>query len=131
MMRPSLRVRALVLFMTHQMTMHLFTVTGLAVALPQMMDEFQVDVTTVAWVQLAYGLALAGGSFQIAQVSTLFGKRTLVLLGVLSDVVLLVIMFVTSSVYVLIAARFLHALMRLFPWLILQVIAIGSFPPEQ
>lgn len=130
-MGPSPRARAVTLFMVHQTTMHLFTTAGLNVALPAVMDEFNVDVATVVWVQLAYGLGLAGGAFPLGLVTTLVDRRRLVIAGALADVLLQVVMFATPSIYLLIAARFLQALVRTFPWLILQVMGVGGFPPGQ
>ena len=76
-MHLSRRSRALMLFTAHQTAMHLATVGGLTVALPAMMAEFHADVATVVWVQVAYSLALAGGTIPLGQLGPLVGRRRL------------------------------------------------------
>ena len=127
----SRRERALALFMAHQSAMHLGTAAGLTVALPTMMAEFHVDVATVIWVQLAYSVALAGGSIPLGQLDALVGRRTLILAGIAADLVLMLVTCITASIYVVIVARFLSALVRTPPWLYLQLLSIGSYPAEQ
>src|SRR3712207_1436030 len=85
----SLRRRTLALFVAHQTTMHLATATGVTVALPAMMEEFHVDIATVIWVQLAYSLALAGGTIPLGQLHAFLGRRAQILGGVLADLVLM------------------------------------------
>jgi MFS family permease len=43
----------------------------------------------------------------------------------------MVVTAATGSIYVVIGARFLSALVRTPPWLYLQVMSVGSYPPEQ
>jgi MFS family permease len=130
-MYPSLRTRALLLFMAHQATMHIGTVTSLNVALPAIMKEFHVDTTTVVWIQLAYTLALVGGTIPLGQLSAAFSKRNQILIGQIIDIAALLITFFTSSIIVIIIARFVSALARTLPWLCLQIVGVGGFPPEQ
>lgn len=130
-MRLSPRDRALGLFMAHQSTMHLGTAAGLTVALPSMMAEFHADVATAIWVQLAYNVALAGGTIPLGQLHVLAGRRALILGGIVADLLLMLVTCATGSIYVVIAARFLSALVRTPPWLYLQLMSIGSYPPEQ
>jgi MFS family permease len=125
------RSRALMLFTAHQSAMHLATVGGLAVALPAMMAEFHVDVATVVWVQVAYSVALAGGTIPFGQLGPLVGRRRLVFFGQLADVAIMLVTVVAGSIYVIIVARFLSALVRVWPWLYLQVMSVGAYPPEQ
>ncbi|HEY7062853.1 MAG TPA: MFS transporter [Chloroflexota bacterium] len=129
--RRSRRERALALFMAHQSAMHLATAAGLTVALPTMMAEFHADIATVIWVQLAYSVALAGGTIPLGQLDTLLGRRTLILVGIAADLVLMLVTCVTGSIYVVIVARFLSALVRTPPWLYLQLLSIGSYPAEE
>ena len=117
--------------MVHQTTMHLGTVASINVALPAMMEEFQVDVATAVWVQLAYSVALAGGTIPLGQLNALFGRRTLILAGQVADCGLMLLTFFAGTIYVVIAARFLSALVRTWPWLYLQVMSVGDYPPEQ
>ncbi len=111
--------------------MHIGTVTSLNVALPAIMKEFHVDTTTVVWIQLAYTLALVGGTIPLGQLSTAFSKRNQILIGQMIDIAALLITFFTGSIVIIIAARFVSALARTLPWLCLQIVGVGSFPPEQ
>jgi MFS family permease len=117
--------------MTHQTAMILGTVMGLTVAFPTITEEFNTTIATTVWIQLGYSLALAGGTFSLGLSSTLLDKRKLVIFGLLADVVLMAIIFNTHNIYVFIGARFLSAFVRIYPWLILQVMGIGGFPAHQ
>ena len=130
-MQIPVHVRALVLFMVHQTSMMLGTVMGLTVAFPAITEDFGTTVDTTVWIQLAYSLALAGSTFSVGLSSTLLDKRKLVVFGLFADVVLMVVIFYTSSIYVVIVCRFFSAFVRVYPWLILQVMGIGGFPPHQ
>ena len=111
--------------------MHLATAMGLAVALPSMMAEFHADVGTAIWVQLAYSVALAGGTIPLGQSHLLCRSPRADPRGQPVDLVLMLVTAATGSIYVVIVARFLSALARTPPWLYLQLMAIGSYPPEQ
>lgn len=126
-----MHVRALVLYMTYSLIMGLATTAGLQVAMPQIMSDFHVPVTTAVWVMIAYSVALSGGTLALGGVTTFFDRRLLVVFGIAVDVILLAISFYTQSIYILIVCRFLSAAFRVFPWLILQVEGVGGFPPEQ
>jgi MFS family permease len=130
-LRMPLHVRALILFVTHQTIMMLGTVGGLHVVLPTITEDFNTTITTTVWVMLAYSLALAGGTFALGKSSTLLEKRMLITFGLVVDVGLLVAIFYTHNIYFFIAARFFSAFVRIYPWLILQVMGIGGFPAEQ
>ena len=130
LVRMPLHVRALILFVTHQTIMMMGTVGGLHVVLPTITEEFQTTIATTVWIMLAYSLALAGGTFALGKSSTLLEKRKLITLGVVLDVGLLVAIFYTHNIYFFIAARFFSAFVRIYPWLILQVMGIGGFPAE-
>jgi MFS family permease len=127
----SLRARALTLFILHQIVMHIATVSSINVALPAMMEEFQVDVATAVWVQLSYTLALVGGTIPFGPISASFNKRAQVLIGQVIDIGAMLATFFTTSIYVVIAARFISALARTPPWLCLQVMGVGGFPPNE
>jgi predicted MFS family arabinose efflux permease len=123
--------RALALYMVHSLIMSTFTVNGLQVALPTIMEEFDVKVTTAVWIAIAYFVALGGGTMTLGGITTLFERRQLIVLGLIGDVVVMMITFFTHDIYVFIVCRFLSAAFRVFPWLILQVEGIGGFPPEK
>ena len=131
MTRAPLHVRALVLFIVHQTTMGVGTVSGLTLVVPTIVEEFDTNVTTAAWLQLAYFLALAGGTFALGQTTTLLDKRKLIVLGNAGDVLVMIIAFYTNSILILIITRFFSAFFRIYPWLILQVMGVGGFPPHQ
>ena len=126
----SLPVRALIVLFTYQSVM-MFSVTGTALALPVMVDDFNTSVTTVIWVMLAYSLAVAGSSLPIAQLSTLLSRRTMLVASMALDIGLMVLVFFTPYIFVVIVARFIHAAARVGPLLVLQVMGVGGFPPEQ
>lgn len=111
--------------------MSIGTVSGLQLALPSIMQDFDVPVTTAVWVLLAYFVAIPGVSVAIGGISTHFEQRKLAVLGLCVDMFLMLIIFFTTSIYVFIVCRLLSSTARIFPWLILQVEGIGGFPPEQ
>lgn len=130
MPRMPLHMKALILFVTFQSIMMLGTVGGLHVALPTITNEFESSITTTVWIMVAYSLALAGGTFALGKSTTLLERRNLITLGLVLDIVLLVATFYTTNIYLFIIFRFLSAFVRIYPWLILQVIGVGGFPPE-
>ncbi|MGE0688519.1 MAG: MFS transporter, partial [Dehalococcoidia bacterium] len=101
------------------------------IALPQIMKDFDVPVTTAAWVGMAYFVALAGGTLALSGLTKIYDSRKLVIFGLVADVVVMVVTFFTQDMYVFIICRFLSPLARVFPWLVLQVQGIGGFPPEE
>jgi DHA2 family multidrug resistance protein-like MFS transporter len=117
--------------MLHIFLMTLFTTNGLQLALPTIMKDFDVPVTTVVWIMIAYSVALSGGTLAMGAISTYFDRRTLVVIGLVVDVGLMMVTFLTGNIYIFIVCRFFSALFRVFPWLILQVVGIGGFPVEQ
>jgi MFS family permease len=123
-------VKALILFVAHETIMIMGTVGGLHVVLPTITEEFNTTIATTVWIMLAYSLALAGGTFALGKSSTLLEKRMLITLGLVVDIGLLVAIFYTHNIYFFIAARFFSAFIRIYPWLILQVLGIGGFPVE-
>jgi predicted MFS family arabinose efflux permease len=123
--------RALALYMIHALIMSTLTVNGLQIALPTIMTEFDVKVTTAVWIAIAYFVALGGGTMTLGGITTLFERRQLIVLGLVGDIVVMMITFFTHDIYVFIVCRFLSAAFRVFPWLILQVEGIGGFPPEK
>src|SRR5215213_7619190 len=86
---------------------------GLQVALPRIMEDFDVSVTTAAWVIIGYSVALTG-YMTLGVVGTLFERRKLMIVGLLLDVVLEMIIFVAGSIYVVIVCRFISATIRSF-----------------
>ena len=109
----------------------IYTVSGTAIALPAMVEDFHADITTTVWVQLGYSLALAGTSFPVGQLSTYFSRRSVILAGIGLDIALMAMIFVAPNVGVVIVARFLQAVARIGPWLLLQVASVGSFPEDR
>ncbi len=126
-----LHVSALGLYMFHTFVMGVATVSGLQLAVPTIMEDFNAPITTVAWISIAYFVALVGATVALGDVSTYFDRRKLVVLGLVADILVMLVIFFTHNIYVFIVCRFLSAMFRIFPWLILQVIGIGGFPPEQ
>ena len=123
--------RALALYMLYFFSMWVATLGGLAVALPAVMEDFDVDVSIAAWFLVAYSLGLAAGTFPFAKISTLIDRKTLILAGIFVDVALMVWIFFVTDIYILLVLRFLHAIARVPPWLNLQVMGIEGFPPER
>jgi predicted MFS family arabinose efflux permease len=117
--------------MAHSFIMGIATTNGLQLVLPEIMADFDVPVTTAVWITIAYSVALSGGTLALGGMSTFFDRRKLVVFGLAADVALLLVIFVTSNIYVFIICRFLSAAVRVFPWLILQVEGVGGFPPDQ
>jgi MFS family permease len=127
----SLRNRALGLFVAHQTTMHLATAAGLNVALPAMARDFNAGIGTVIWVQVAYGVALAAGTIPVGQLSRILNRRQFVLASNAVTILFELIIVFAPNIYVLILARAVESISRAVPWLVLQVVAIGGFRPEQ
>lgn len=123
--------RALALYLAYTFIMSVGTVNGLQIALPQIMDDFDIPVTTAAWVGMAYFVALAGGTLALGGLTKIYDGRKLVIFGLVADCVVMVITFFTQDIYVFIVCRFLSPLFRVFPWLVLQVEGIGGYPTEQ
>ena len=126
----SLPVRALIVLFVYQSVM-MFSVTGTALALPVMVNDFDVSVTTVIWVMLAYSLAVAGTSLPLGQLSTILSRRTMIVGSMALDIGLMVLVFFTPYIFVVIVARFIHAAARVGPLLVLQVMGVGGFPQER
>lgn len=126
-----LHVKALGLYMFHTFVMGVATISGLQLAIPTIMEEFDAPVTTVVWISIAYFVALVGATVALGDLTTYFDRRVLVVLGLAADIVVMMVIFFTTNIYVFIVCRFLSATFRIFPWLILQVIGIGGFPHEQ
>lgn len=123
--------RAMVLYLVYSFVMSVGTVNGLQVALPQIMKDFDIPVTTAAWVGMAYFVALASGTLAFGGLTKIYDGRKLVIFGLIADVVVMTIGFFTSDIYIFLVCRFLSPLFRVFPWLVLQVEGIGGFPAEQ
>jgi MFS family permease len=130
-MHAPVHVRALILSITHLMVMMTATVAGLNVALPDVMEDLDVDVTLAVWVVLGYFVAFPAASFSGGLMSTFLNKKKLILIGLAGDVVMCVLIFFAPSISLIIIARFIQGLFRIFPWLILQVMAVGGFSPGQ
>ncbi len=111
--------------------MHLATAAGLNVALPAMAREFDADIGTVIWVQVAYGIALAAGTIPIGQLSRILNPRRFMLAANAVTILFELLIVVAPNIYVVIAARAIESISRAVPWLVLQVVAIGGFRPER
>lgn len=111
--------------------MHLATTAGLNVALPAMARDFDTGIGTVIWVQVAYGIALAAGTIPVGQISRAVNPRRFVLMANALTIVLELAIAFAPSIFVVIVARALESIARSVPWLVLQVVAIGGFRPEQ
>jgi MFS family permease len=111
--------------------MHLATTAGLNVALPAIAREFNADIGTVIWVQVAYGIALAAGTIPVGQLSRVVNQRQFVLAANAATILLELVIVFSPSIYVIILARALESISRAVPWLVLQVVAVGGFPAEQ
>ena len=130
-MQVPVHVRALILGTVHLMVLLGATVAGLNVALPAMMEEFRVDITTAIWVQIAYFLAFTGGSFSLGALTTILNKRNLIIVGLVGDIIICVLIFFAPNIYLVIVGRLVQGLFRIFTWLTLQVMGVGGFPREQ
>ncbi|MGE0687212.1 MAG: MFS transporter [Dehalococcoidia bacterium] len=124
-------VRALLLFMAHSFVMMTLTVGGLQLALPAIMKDFGIPVTTAVWVVIAYQIALPSSMMALGAVTTLFDRRKLVVLGLVLDVLIMAVSFLTGNIYIFILTRFLSCSARCLPWIILQVVGIGGFPASE
>src|SRR3954447_13547094 len=94
--------RALALYMVHSLIMSTLTVSGLQVALPSIMSDFHIPVTTAAWISIAYFVALAGGTMTLGGISTMMDRRKLIVIGIAADIVVMMITFFTHDIYVVI-----------------------------
>ncbi len=130
-MRQPLHVKAMGLHMFHTFVLTLATTLALPVVLPTIAEDFNAPVTTVVWILIAYFLGLGGATVALGDITTYFDRRALVVLGLAVDVLVMSVIFFTTDIYVFIICRFLSAAFRVFLWVILQVIAIGGFPPER
>src|SRR5215207_9413157 len=88
--------RALALYMLHSLIMSTLTVSGLQVALPKIMSDFNVPVTTAVWIAIAYFVALSGGTMTLGGITTLFERRKLIVIGLAGDIVVMMITFFTQ-----------------------------------
>jgi len=122
--------RALLLSLVYQAVFFAGTTMGLTIAVPALSEDFDVSLTVAAWVQIAYFLGLIAGSFPIGRMTVLLERRSLITFGLLGDIILMVGIILIPNIYFVIVLRFLSAILRLFPWLVLQIEAIGGFPPE-
>ena len=126
-----LRIRALVLLMVYQSTMHIGTTVGLNVALPQMVEDFDADLGLVAWMQVAYGVGLIGTALPLGLLISHFDARKVIVVSQVFELVVCLLIAVTTNIYVVIVLRVLQASMRTLPWLSLQMLSIGQFPAER
>lgn len=125
------RSRALVLLMMFQSTMHIGTTVGLNVALPQMVEDFDADVGIVVWVQVAYGVGLIGTALPLGLLISHFEPRRVIVFSQAFELVVCMMIALMPNVYGVIVLRVLQASVRSLPWLSLQMLSIGEFPPEQ
>ena len=126
----SMAGRALLLSLLYQGVFFAGTTQGLTVAVPAISDDFDVSLALAAWVQLAYFLGLIAGAFPIGRMTVLLERRRLVTYGLVGDVILMLGIILIPNIYFVIALRFVSGILRLFPWLVLQIVAVGGFPPE-
>jgi DHA2 family multidrug resistance protein-like MFS transporter len=129
--RYPLHHRALGLSMLNSFIPIAATFSGLQLALPEMMEDFNVPITTAVWIMLGNTLALAGGTLALSGLTRYFDRRTVALAGMGADALLMLLIFFTPSVYVVIVARFFQGISRIFPFVVLQVAGIGGFPAEK
>lgn len=125
------RSKALVLLMMFQSTMHVGTTVGLNVALPQMVEDFAADVGVVVWVQVAYGVGLIGTALPLGLLISHFEPRRVIVFSQVFEVAVCLAIALMPNVYGVIVLRVLQASVRSLPWLSLQMLSIGEFPPEQ
>ena len=125
------RSKALVLLMMFQSTMHIGTTAGLNVALPQMVEDFNADVGIVVWVQVAYGVGLIGTALPLGLLISHFEPRRVIVFSQVFELAVCLVIALTPNVYGVIVLRVLQASVRSLPWLSLQMLSIGQFPPEQ
>ena len=124
-------IRALVLYMAYMFGVFTLVLMGIPVALPAFIADFNVGVSTAAWVMVAYTLGLAAGTFPVGRISGVLDRKKLMLYSMVMDVALMGVIILTGSIYIVIVARFFQAMMQAVPWLNLQTRAMASFPVEK
>lgn len=129
--KTPLHVRAFALYLAHSFVFMTLTIGGMSVALPEIMKDFDVPVTTAVWVIIGYQIALPGSMMAVGAITRHFEGRKQVVLGFALDALMMTISFLTGNIYVFILTRFLSCIARCPPWVILQVMGIGGYPPEQ
>lgn len=124
------RYRAMLVLMMFQSMMHLGSTTGLNVALPAMVEDFDASLPLVAWIQIAYGVGLIGTVLPSGLLISHFDPRKVIMVGIVSEVVLSLAIAMTANIYVVIIMRALQSSLRSLPWLALQMLSIGEFRSE-
>ena len=112
-----LHIRAMFLYVTCTLIMTTGTVAGIQLALPAIMEEFDVPVTTAVWVSIAYFVVIPGVTVAIGGITTFFEQRGLAVMGLVVDLLLMAAVFFTHNIYLFIVIRFLSSAFRIFPWL--------------
>src|SRR5687768_15690622 len=96
------------------------TFTGLQLALPSIMEDFDVPVTTAVWVLIGNSIALTSGTLALGGLSRHFERRSLIVVSLAFDVLVMLFIFFTHNIYLFILCRFFQGIARILPWHVLQ-----------
>ena len=105
--------------------------TAMSVALPDVIDDFSVDVTLGQWVTSGYSLAMAITMPLTAFLITRFPTKPLYLTGLVSSIAGIALCAVAPTFPVLMAARMLQAFGNGLLTAMAQVILLTIYPPDK
>ena len=104
---------------------------GLTVALPAIGHALDTSTTTLAWVLNAFLFAFAAPQIAAGRLADTFGRRRVVLLGLMTFIVGSVAAGIAQSIAWLIAARALQGLGTALSFVASLAIVSNAFPPAQ
>ena len=84
--------------------------SAVGLALPALAKAFDTDVSTIAWVTLAYIMGNVGVLFTLGGISDKVGRGRILILGLIINTALLGVQALSQNVYQLVAARFLQGI---------------------
>jgi MFS family permease len=104
---------------------------GLTVALPAIGHALDTSTTTLAWVLNAFLFAFAAPQIAAGRLADTFGRRRVVLLGLITCIVGSVAAGIAQSITWLITARALQGLGTALSFVASLAIVSNAFPPAQ
>jgi EmrB/QacA subfamily drug resistance transporter len=104
---------------------------GLTVALPSIGRDLNANTATLAWVLNAFLLAFAAPQIAVGRTADIFGRRRMVLLGLVVFIAGSILAGLAPSIWVLIAARACQGVGSAMGFVPTLSIVNDSFPPDQ
>ncbi len=104
---------------------------SLNVALPTIAAEFQVDLTIVQWLSLAYGLGVTSLLLSTARLADIVGRRRMYLLGYAVFGIGAVICSLMPTIYLIIAGRVVQSIGAAMLQSTGSALLVSAFPASQ